>query len=196
MVHFTKFPDADFKDVVRPNADTYYNTASLDLSNDAMVLEVPNTNGRYYLLPILDAWTNVFISPGKRTTGTEAQKYLITGPQWKGTVPAGLEEIKAPTNLVWMIGRVQVNSAEDGKNVVVPLEKKITLTPLASYGKPYTAPKGTIDPTVSTLSPNEQLENMSIVDYFKYVNTLMVANPPAAAAAPRTRRHASRRSRA
>ena len=78
MVHFTKFPDANFRDVVRPNADTYYNTASLDLSSDAMVLEVPNTNGRYYLLPMLDAWTNIFISPGKRTTGTEAQKYRTT----------------------------------------------------------------------------------------------------------------------
>ncbi|MBK8829826.1 MAG: DUF1254 domain-containing protein [Saprospiraceae bacterium] len=184
MVHFTKFPDANFRDVVRPNADTYYNTASLDLSSDAMVLEVPNTNGRYYLLPMLDAWTNIFISPGKRTTGTEAQKYLISGPKWKGTVPEGLEEIKAPTNLVWMIGRLQVNSAEDGKKVVVPLEKQIKLTPLASYGKPYTAPKGTIDPNVPASSPNEQLENMSIVDFFNYVNALMVANPPAAADAP------------
>ena len=99
MVHFTKFPDANFRDVVRPNADTYYNTASLDLSSDAMVLEVPNTNGRYYLLPMLDAWTNIFISPGKRTTGTEAQKYLKKGPQRKATEPAGLEEIKANTRL-------------------------------------------------------------------------------------------------
>jgi hypothetical protein len=184
MVHFTKFPDADFKDVVRPNADTYYNTASIDLSSDAMVLEVPNTNGRYFLLPMLDAWTNVFISPGKRTTGTEAKKYLITGPQWKGTVPTGLEEIKSPTALVWMIGRIQVNSAEDGKNVVVPLEKKITLTPLSSYGKPYTAPKGKIDPNVPASSPNEQLGNMPIVDFFNYVNALMLLNPPAAADAP------------
>jgi hypothetical protein len=184
LVHFTKFPDADFRDVVRPNADTYYNSACMDLQDDALVLDVPNTNGRYYLLPMMDAWTNIFASPGKRTTGTEAQKYLITGPQWKGTVPDGLSEIKSPTNLVWMIGRVQVNSAEDGKNVVVPLERKITLTPLASYGKTYTAPKGTVDQNVSTSSPNEQLENMNIVDFFNYVNTLMVANPPAPADAP------------
>jgi hypothetical protein len=83
-----------------------------------------------------------------------------------------------------MIGRVQVNSAADGKDVVVPLERKIKLTPLASYGKPFTAPKGTVDPNVSKASPNEQLENMNITDFFNYVNTLMVANPPAAADAP------------
>ena len=181
IVHFTKFPDANFKDVVRPNADTYYNSASIDLSTDAQVLEVPDTKGRYFLLPMLDAWTNVFMSPGKRTTGTEAQKYLITGPTWNGTVPEGLTQIKAPTTMIWMIGRVQVNSAEDGVKVVVPIEKQIKLTPLAAYGKPYTAPKGTVDPNLSKASPNEQLEAMNIVDFFNYVNTLMVANPPAAA---------------
>lgn len=181
MVHFTKFPDADFKDVVRPNADTYYNTACLDLGGDAIVLDVPDTKGRYYLLPMMDAWTNIFASPGKRTTGTEAQTYLITGPRWTGTIPEGMEEIKSPTNLVWMIGRVQVNSPEDGRKVVVPLERQIKLTPLAAYGKPYKAPMGTIDSNLPAASPNEQLENMDIVDFFNYVNTLMIHNPPAAA---------------
>lgn len=179
MIHFTQFPDANFKDVVRPNADTYYNTAILDLSADAFVLEVPDTKDRYYLLPMLDAWSNVFISPGKRTTGTKAATYLITGPDWNGIIPGGMTEIKAPTNLVWLLGRVQVNSPEDGNNVVVPLEKKIKLTPLKSFGKPYTAPKGTVNPNLNPASPNEQIEQMPIADFFNYVNQLMVANPPA-----------------
>lgn len=181
MVHFTKFPDANFKDVVRPNADTYYNTASINLKAEPMVLDVPNTNGRYYLLPMLDAWTNIFNSPGKRTTGTEAATYLITGPKWKGNVPEGMKEIKSPTEMVWLLGRVQVNSAEDGKNVVVPLQNKITLTPLSAYGKPYTAPKGVVSQNLPSGSPNEQLEKMPIADFFNYVNQLMIANPPAEA---------------
>jgi DNA sulfur modification protein DndE len=176
-----RVPDASFTDVVRPNADTYYHQGFLDLTKDALVLTVPNTNGRYYLLPMLDAYTNVFASPGKRTTGTKADTFLITGPGWSGTAPTGMKQFKAPTNMVWFLGRIQVNNQKDGDNVVIPIEKKINLTPLASWGKPYTAPSGTVDSSLSKASPNEQLEKAGIEEYFNYVNELMVANPPAAA---------------
>lgn len=177
----TSFPDAKFKEVVRPNADTYYSCSSMDLKNEPLVFSLPNTNGRYYLMPMLDAYTNVFASPGKRTDGTDAKTFLITGPQWKGTVPEGMKEIKAPTNMVWLIGRTQVNSKEDGEKVVVPLEKQYSLVPLSAYGKPYTPPKGTVDSTLSKEDPNSQVKAMPLVDFFNYVNTLMIENPPAAA---------------
>src|SRR6202000_830123 len=77
--HFRTFPDAKFRGVVKPNCDTYYSSAWLDLSQEPLVLTAPDTKGRYYLLPMMDAYTNVFASPGKRTTGTKAQKFLITG---------------------------------------------------------------------------------------------------------------------
>jgi hypothetical protein len=178
------FPDAKFKAVVKPNADTYYTSGMLDLSVDAMVLSLPNTNGRYYLMPMLDAYSNVFASPGKRTSGTQAGTFLITGPKWAGNVPVGMKEIKAPTNTVWIIGRTQVNSPEDGTNVVVPLEKKYILTPLSAWGKPYTAPKGTVEPNISKASPNDQVKNMPIDSFFNYINQLMVDNPPKAADSP------------
>jgi len=177
----TQFPNAKFTDVVRPNADTYYNTGFLDLGKDALVLTVPNTNGRYYLLPMLDAYTNVFSSPGKRTTGTQADTFLITGPKWQGTIPAGMKEIKAPTNMVWLLGRIQVNSEADGNKMVIPIERNIKITPLAAWGKPYTAPDGMIDPNLSKDGPNAQLVAMPVDSFFNYVNALMVDNPPAAA---------------
>jgi hypothetical protein len=180
----TEFPNAKFTAVVRPNADTYYTSGMLDLSAEPMVLSLPNTHGRYYLMPMLDGYSNVFASPGKRTTGTDAGTYLISGPGWKGTVPAGLKEIKAPTNLVWVLGRTQVNSPEDGDKVVVPLEKQYRLTPLSAYGKPYTAPRGTVNPDISKASPNDQVKNMSVDSFFNYINKVMVINPPAAADAP------------
>ena len=88
FAHKSKFPDATFRDVVRPNADTYYSTASLNLTAEPMVLSVPNTNGRYYMMPMLDAYTNVFTSPGTRTTGNDAHDFIITGPGWSGDIPA------------------------------------------------------------------------------------------------------------
>jgi hypothetical protein len=180
----TDFPDAKFTDVVRPNADTYYSTAFLDLNAEPMVLTVPNTNGRYYLMPMLDAYSNVFASPGKRTTGTKADTFLIAGPGFTGSTPSGIKIIKAPTNLVWILGRTQVNSPEDGAKVVVPIEKKYSLTPLSAWGKPYTAPKGVVNPDLSTATPNDQAEKMAIDSFFNYINRLMVSNPPKAEDAP------------
>ena len=70
IVHARQFPNAESRDVVRPNADSYYSSAWLDLRAEPMVLDLPDTTGRYFLFPMLDAWTNVFFSPGSRTTGT------------------------------------------------------------------------------------------------------------------------------
>ncbi|HMS32769.1 MAG TPA: DUF1254 domain-containing protein [Ignavibacteria bacterium] len=181
----SSFPDYTFKDVVRPNADTYYSSAFCDLGKDALVLSLPNTNDRYYLMPMLDAYSNVFSSPGKRTTGTEAGNYLITGPKWNGTVPEGIkEQIKAPTDIIWILGRIQCNGKEDGEKVVIPIQKKLKLIPLSSWGKEYTEPKGVVDPTVPKDDPNNTVLNMPIDEFFNYANKLMVNNPPAPADKP------------
>jgi len=175
----SSFPDASFKSVVRPNADTYYSTACLDLSREPIILSVPNTHGRYYMMPMLDAYTNVFASPGTRTTGNEAGNFLISAPGWNGTVPVGVKEIKAPTSMAWIIGRTKVNSKEDGAKIVVPIQKGYKLTPLSAWGKTYNPPKAMADSTVPTGSPNEIVKKMPVEYFFNYINGLMVNNPPA-----------------
>src|SRR5260370_3315683 len=92
------YPDASFREVTAPNADTLYSVAWLDLSREPYVLSIPDSKGRYYLMPMLDAWTSVFQVPGKRTTGTGPQKYAITGPGWKGALPPGVTQNKSPTS--------------------------------------------------------------------------------------------------
>jgi hypothetical protein len=179
--HMSNFPDASFRTVVRPNADTYYSTAMLDLTAEPMVLSVPNTKGRYHLFPMLDAYTNVFASPGTRTTGNEGGKFLISGPGWSGQVPEGMTRIEAPTNLVWVIGRTQVNSQADGDKTVVPLQKEYSLTPLSALGKEMTAPAAVADPSVPKGDPNSVVKGMSAVDYFTYLNQLLAKYPPPAA---------------
>ena len=106
MFHsFAAFPTADFKTVVRPNFDTLYSSAFLDMTKEPVIVSAPDTNGRYYLLPMLDMWTDVFASPGWRTTGTQAGNFLITPPGWTGDTPPGMTRIDAPTPYVWIIGR-------------------------------------------------------------------------------------------
>lgn len=179
--HFRSFPDATFKDVVKPNNDTYYSIAWLDLKQDPMVLRVPNTHGRYYLMPMLDAYSNVFASPGKRTTGTEEKTFLISGPDWKGSAPKGMEEIKAPTNLVWVPGRTQVNSAEDGASVVAQIQDGYKLVPLSKWGTDYVPEKHKVDPNIGTTPPPVAVEKMDIETYFNDVNGLLAMYPPPAA---------------
>jgi len=106
LIKLREYPNASFGDVTAPNADTLYTTAFMDLVSEPWVLSIPNMKSRYYLFPMLDGWTTAFQVPGKRTTGTGAQTYAITGPGWKGTLPAGVQEYKSPTSIVWLLGRI------------------------------------------------------------------------------------------
>ncbi len=89
FVKMRDYPTAAFRDVTAPNADTLYTVAWVDVAKEPWVLSIPDMKDRYFLLPMLSGWTDVFQVPGKRTTGTKAQTYAITGPGWTGTLPRG-----------------------------------------------------------------------------------------------------------
>ena len=140
------YPTAAFKDVTAPNADTLYTIAWLDVSKEPWVLSIPDMKDRYFLMPMLSGWTDVFQVPGKRTTGTKAQKYAITGPGWTGTLPEGVTEYKSPTGMVWILGRIYCTGTPEDYKAVHALQDKFSVVPLSSYGKPYTPPEGKVDP--------------------------------------------------
>ena len=177
------FPPASDHSVVRMNLDTKYSWAWLDLSDEPVVLTVPDTDGKYYLMPLVDAWTNVFASPGARTTGTQAANFVITGPSWSGDTPEGLEVYKSPTSMVWIIGRTQTNGPADYA-AVDKIQAGYKITPLSAWGKPYTAPVGVVDPNLNMDPPIKQLEEMSTSEFFNTLTQLMVKNPAYAYDAP------------
>jgi hypothetical protein len=127
--HMRQLPDAATKGVPKPSVDTLYSFAWLDLSKEPYVLSLPDEHGRYYIMALLDAWTNVFAAPGIATTGTRAQKFVITGPDYHKKLPAGMKEIKAPTNLVWLIGRTYCRGTPKDYQVVHALQDAYKLIP-------------------------------------------------------------------
>ncbi|PBJ07037.1 DUF1254 domain-containing protein [Pseudomonas sp. ACN5] len=178
FVSVPQYPPADFKGVVRSNFDTLYSIAWLDLSKEPLVIAAPNTDGRFYLLPMLDMWTDVFASPGWRTTGTEAGQFLVTPPGWTGAVPAGMSHLPAPTPFVWVIGRTKTDGAEDYA-AVHKIQAGYTVTPLSRLGKEPEAVTVKVDPAVDMKTPPKiQVDSMSAADYFTYAAELLKVNPP------------------
>jgi hypothetical protein len=178
FTHVRQFPPADFRDVVRPNFDTLYSIAWLDLTREPMVVTVPDTQGRYYLLPMLDMWTDVFASPGKRTTGTGAGSFVIVPPGWQGQIPQGAQRIEAPTPYVWIIGRTQTNGPKDYA-AVNQVQDGYTVARLSQLGKAPQLVSVTIDPAVDMKTPPmTQVNTMAADRYFAYAAELLKVNPP------------------
>jgi hypothetical protein len=184
--HRRAFPETTSTDVVRPNVDMLPSQAWLDLSREPIVLSVPDMHDRYYVMALLDGWTNVFQSPGKRTTGTKKADLVIVGPKWKGQLPDGVEEIQSPTDTVWVLGRTQTNGKADYA-AVAKIQDQYKLTPLSRWRKSAgkTAPAAASAPAPAHASvdlktpPVEQVAKMNAQTFFTRFAELLPANPPA-----------------
>jgi len=177
--HAKALPDADFKIIVRANVDTLYSVASLDLGPEPVVFSVPATD-RYFMLPMLSLWSDVFAVPDTRTTGRNiACDFLVVGLNWQGQAPEGLEIIRSPTRFVSIRGRTQTNGISDYENVYKIQEGyKITLLPARGKAD-YVPPKGHVDPNIDMkIPPPEQVERMDAATFFGRFAELLKDNPP------------------
>ena len=178
FAHVRTYPGADDRDVVRFNFDTLYSFAWLDLSGGPVVLSAPDTQGRYFLLPMLDMWTNVFMTVGTRTVGNGGGHWAVVPPGWQGQLPEGVARIDAPTPIVWILGRTQTNGPQDYE-AVHEVQDGYRLTPLSSWGEAVEPPAGSVDPSVDTTTPPLlQVDAMSGVAMLQRLAELMGQHPP------------------
>lgn len=178
-----QFPDAGFRGVVRPNVDTLYTTAFIDMAAGPFVFEMAPNDQRFALMPFMDAWTNVFASPGSRTTGQAGGRFVLAGPGWAGAVPQGAILLRSPTRIVWLIGRTQTNGAADYP-LVGRLQDGITLRPLSTSADAAGPATGTAWSPEDSTPPIVQMAALSADAFFTRLARLLVDNPPAAADAP------------
>jgi hypothetical protein len=182
--HIAAFPDASFRLVVRPNADTLYSTAWMDVSKEPMLLHVPDSSGRFYLLQFMDGWTETFADPGKRTTGTGEAWFAVVGPGWSGTLPEHVTRLDAATNNVWLLGRTQTNGVSDYDNVHA-FQHGMKLIPLSEFsGSSERAgvlqrPDGAAPVRrAAGMAPPDQVKAMEPVVFYAAFAKAMKGNPP------------------
>ncbi len=179
-----QFPDAGFKDVVRPNVDTLYTTGFIDMARGPWVFEVPANSQRYEVMPLMDAWTTVFAAPGTRTLGAAGARLLLAGPLWQGSTPDGLTLLRAPTQIVWLIGRTQTNGVADYA-LVHQLQDGVRLRSLSDWladpAAPQTLSLAWQPAPVRPDPPIQQMRAMSTEAFFSRFSMLLVNNPPTVA---------------
>jgi len=175
--HMQAFPDAGFTDVVRPNADTLYSMLWFDLSKEPLLVHVPESGGRYYLLQMMDMWSDVFASTGTRTTGNGAQTLAIRGPRWMGPIPRGAMEIRSPTEQGWILGRTQTNGKAD-YDVVHRFQNRLIAKPYSDYGDGAPPRKGEVHSDLDMSAPVDQVEKLDAGAFYAMFARAARANPP------------------
>lgn len=184
FTHVPQFPRPDTRKVIRPNADTLYSMAWIDLSKEPILIYVPDSGGRFYLLQFMDAWTETLADPGKRTTGTRAAWFAFVGPGWTGKLPDSVTRYDAPTNIVWLLGRTQTNGQSDYDNVHA-FQLGMRIMPLSAYpdGKQKLGSALAFGKS-GDVTPPERVREMTPIEFFTEFARDLKKNPPHAADAP------------
>ncbi|MBL1078693.1 DUF1254 domain-containing protein [Nocardia sp. 2] len=194
--HASTLPTPERRDVVRLNLDTLYSIAWLDLTAEPIVLQVPGMESdRYWLMQIMDAWTNTAHNPGSAhpqpNSGAASPPftYALTGPGWSGRLPEGVTPLPMPTPTVWVLGRVQVNGDADIPNVRA-IQQRMKLVPLSAWNAGQPAPVAPVVPVDLSVPSAKQVDAMDPRSFFAKLCALLAIDPPAAADAPAMERFA------
>lgn len=188
--HTRNVAEPGTRGAITPDVDTLSSNAWVDLGREPVVLSVPNVGNRFYMIQVVDAWSNVIASPGTRSTGTGAGEFAIVGPNWAGQLPANVRRIRSPTNLVQIQGRTFTSGGRD-LEVANAIQNRYRLQPLSQVDRNSAA----MPPSKTELAredyvihwrdnANQMVQAMDAKTFFTKLSRLMVDNPPQAADRP------------
>ncbi|MEV5837293.1 DUF1254 domain-containing protein [Nocardia sp. NPDC052112] len=193
--HAGALPTPQRRDVVRLNLDTLYSAAWLDVSAEPIVLQVPAVDpGRFWLMQLLDAWTNTVHNPSsirpQVNSGGPPFTYLVTGPSWSGTVPDDMTQLSVPTPTVWLAGRMQVNGPDDIP-AVTALQEQLKLLPLSAWAADRQTPSVPTPTGTTEVPPPKQVLDMTAATFFERMCAVLAVNPPRPEDEPAMKRFAT-----
>ena len=133
-LHGRKLFDPDYDVVVTPNNDTLYSTTFADLRTEPIVITVPPTGDRYQVIQLVDMGTDNFAYIGTRATGRNGGDFLLTGPTFKGALPAGqfTRVIACPSQFVALATRTALDGPQDIEDVI-KIQEGMAVTPLSKF---------------------------------------------------------------
>jgi hypothetical protein len=172
--HRRALPGYGDEAVVRPNRDTLYSLAWLDLAAGPAIVRFPETDGRYWLFQVMDAWTDVAGTAGSRLTGTAPGAVMIAGPGWDGPALPGMARIQVDTEMAWLLGRIAVAPDEADLQVGHALQDQFSLTAPAVSGPVSLA----LEPGLQAMRPPDRVAAMAPDAFFARLAALMADNPP------------------
>jgi hypothetical protein len=176
--HKTAFPDAHTPDTRWPSTDTLYSSLWYDVSAQPLVVRIPDAGNRYYVLSLLDMWTDTYASRGTRVIGDRPQTFAIVGPYWRGSLPPGVDIVRSPTSTGWVLAHVQTNGSAD-YSAVNGFQTGMTTMPYAGAGQPYPPQPSLLNFAVNPqMSPAQQVANMDANTYFSIFFDTLRNNPP------------------
>ena len=157
--HYTALSTPQVSPFRAPNNDTLYSTAWLDLRKEPVILEMPNTNGRYYTAHVMDLTTETIANIGQRLNGTDAGAFAVVGPGWTGELP---KDIKARVDSNTVFANVLLRTLVEGPDdvpAVNALQKQFRIRTLSQFrqgGEPSALDIAGFEP-FSARSPTERL---------------------------------------
>ncbi len=160
--------------------DTLAFGAWLDVTAEPLLLSLPDTRGGFLALAIRSAWQERLYFPTARAGKGPAARLAVTGPGWSGKLPAGVREVRSPTALVHVEGRVLAAGGPTELREAQAWVDKLSLLPLSAHPKKYQPPLGRPDASLAADRPvRDQVHALDAVIYFKLLATLLKANRPA-----------------
>lgn len=179
LIKMRSYPAVDNHCCAAPNADTLYTMAWFDLTDEPWLISVPKMEDRYYILPFLDGWSEVFHVSSAPLNGGEPQVIALTGPDWTGELPEGVVEAKSPTAMVWMLGRIYATGTVEDYDKVHTLQDGFDLRPISAQGQDWIPPNGNVIAGIDMkTSVREQVNALDTDTFFDRLAALMATNPP------------------
>ncbi|MFC4276091.1 DUF1254 domain-containing protein [Achromobacter aloeverae] len=177
--HMSRLPEALLHGIgSTPDADVLWSSLWFDVAREPLIIEVPDAQGRYFMMMAADMWSDVFAAPGTRTTPGGPQAYAIAARDWRGTLPRGVEVLRAPTPSGWLHVRIALAGSAD-LAAAQAFQAGFLATPLSAWRKKGASPSpGTYNVALPRTPPVEQVASMSAADYFAAFAELAGRYPP------------------